>query len=423
MSRKLVVGIATTTACLAALLGTAVPSQAQEEPSRLPGQYALPTPVLVEPSGDDRVRQGLPPREAYDCEEARRRAMDSGQDQYQCVVSGMTDSVREHFSDARLQARESSSSSEWADGPRLAPPTVDETFNSACDPGTFVDRWFYSNRFTMCFQYGFIWFRQNTSGVVISEVEFAVHQEAETVVNGGATWKYETWITPTRGFGDLTVGGGIRSALSCSVGCTNVDNVPGEQPIVIGRQLYGNWTVNQPTAAQQFTTTTAEFRVDLMHVSGVLPISFLKVPNVRCDSGFPERNRTTGCIFTAATGAFFLSVSDPAVNETAAHILSAQETLAGHPGWFGHGNPLTYLADRQRQQANRRAVCGNFQHLPGGSCDEYPFASTHQGGNPATTSVEDVVLDDNTTAGGRLGNSIQVDRLLDGERFWVVITG
>lgn len=425
MNRKLVVAIAAMTTCAAMLLGTAAPSQAREGTPALAEQHALPhalpTPVEVEPSGDDRVRAALPPREVHDCEEARRRMVDSGQDRHQCVTPAVTDAVREHFSDAR-RAQEPSSSSTGTVGPQLAPPPVPETFNSACTPGRYIQQWFYSNRFTTCFQFGFVWLQRNNAGAVISSVDFAVHQEAETVVNGDGTWKYKIWITPTKGFGALTVGGGIRSTLACSVGCTNVDNMPGEQPIVIGRQLYGSWTVNQPTAARQFTVTTAEFRADLMHPHGVLPISFLQVPNVRCDSGFPERNNTTGCIFTNAIGAFFLSASDPAVNETAAHILRAQETLTGRPGLFGYGNPLTYLADRTRQRANRQAVCGNFQHLPGGSCDEYPFASTHQGGNPATTSVEDVLLDDNTTAGGRLGNSYQTNRLLDGERFWVVIT-
>jgi len=72
--------------------------------------------------------------------------------------------------------------------------------------------------------------------------------------------------------------------------------------------------------------------------------------------------------------------------------------------------------------ANRRAVCGKFVSLPTGSCDEYPFASTDQGGNPATVSVQEVDLDDNTRAGGRLGNMYQQSRLLDGEAYWALIT-
>lgn len=344
------------------------------------------------------------------CDQQQKAAQRLGRDRYACVEPKVTPAMKAHFEQARREARD-----------RLV-PTGSETFNSACG-SAFADRWYHSNRFTMCFQYGFVWLVRNSNGTVRSEVEFAVHQQMSHVVNGGTDYTYETWITPIKGRGDLLVGGGITSALACSTGCTTRDTLPGEQPIVLDRKLYGNFRISQPTARSQFTVTVQRFDAVLSAPSaGPLPISFLQTPATRCDSGFPERNNTTGCIFRDAIGVYALSVSDSTVNETAAHILSAQDWLPGHPGRFGDGFPLTYEADKKKQDNNRTAVCGKFVPLPTGSCDEYPFASSKQGGDPATVSVEDVDLDDNTRAGGRLGNTYQRDRLLDGERYWAYIT-
>ena len=318
--------------------------------------------------------------------------------------------VTEYFRQERREA-----------GQRLVPSGT-ETFNSACG-SNFADRWYYSNKFTMCFQYGFVWLINNPNGTPRSQVQFAVHQQISHVVNGGANYTYETWITPVSGHGDLLAGGGITSSLACSTGCTTKDTLPGEQPVVLKRKLYGNFRISQPTSSNQFTFTVQRFDAVLSAPSvGPLPISFLQTPVTRCDSGFSERSKTTGCVFRDALGVYGLSVSDSAVDETAAHILDAQQRLAGHPGRFGDGSPLTYESDKKKQEANRRAVCGKFVPLPTGSCDEYPFASSDQGGNPATVSVQDVDLDDNTRAGGRLGNMYQQSRLLDGEAYWTVIT-
>jgi hypothetical protein len=60
-------------------------------------------------------------------------------------------------------------------------------------------------------------------------------------------------------------------------------------------------------------------------------------------------------------------------------------------------------------------------------CDEYPFRSTYQGvatvdGSTARSfSVRPITLNDNRTAGSRLGTWYTDDNILDGDPFWVKI--
>ena len=63
---------------------------------------------------------------------------------------------------------------------------------------------------------------------------------------------------------------------------------------------------------------------------------------------------------------------------------------------------LTYLGPRNKQTPiNRRKACGKFKlTTPGGSCDEYPFASTVEGGQGAV--VAEVPLKENLIQGGML---------------------
>ncbi|SFZ79094.1 NucA/NucB deoxyribonuclease domain-containing protein [Chitinimonas taiwanensis] len=177
------------------------------------------------------------------------------------------------------------------------------------------------------------------------------------------------------------------------------------------------------------------------------------VPKVRCDSGMAKKD-STGCVYYEAAAVFrSLALSNPDVDESARHIKDAQEN--GQPGQFVPKSPGSALADkdavkplsRQRGQSAIRAsrestkkACVARKNNPiqgecgsgdtdepagkGCDCDEYPFASSREGGQDddgSGASIRIISPDDNRRAGGLLGTFYLRERVIDNEPFFVEI--
>jgi hypothetical protein len=168
---------------------------------------------------------------------------------------------------------------------------------------------------------------------------------------------------------------------------------------------------------------------------------------IRCDSRVEFASTTNGgCVHTDFTLKFTLYRSE--VPEVAAHIDAAQETLIGRPGSiFGNAlyrlteyyDPVAFKANKDRTLVV--ATCQDKFGPPqaGMDCDEYPFASTYEGGfgwDPRLPnknfSVRYVNFSQNRSAGGQLAAWLTANRVLDGQfgdggapildPFYVVIT-
>lgn len=163
----------------------------------------------------------------------------------------------------------------------------------------------------------------------------------------------------------------------------------------------------------------------------LLPIS---APRLRCDS---VANASPGCRFNKVPAIFTLSISNPDVDEMAFHTRDAQAAIAGRPGYFDpdpslRGKPLTRLTDGALAEKNRKvSVKYCPERFPDGKpekhdCDEFPYASTYQGGamvTPEEISVRYISQGQNRRAGALLQNFYAYDaRLFDGEEFWVYVT-
>jgi hypothetical protein len=86
------------------------------------------------------------------------------------------------------------------------------------------------------------------------------------------------------------------------------------------------------------------------------------------------------------------------------------------------GTLLPCAGIRQLAAANYKKTCqsGFVKKYPAnGSCDEYPFASTREGGGSART--EEVHRDEQNCQGGTLSRAYQ-DRIAQGEQYVVVIS-
>ncbi|MFW0872445.1 NucA/NucB deoxyribonuclease domain-containing protein [Rhodococcoides corynebacterioides] len=175
-----------------------------------------------------------------------------------------------------------------------------------------------------------------------------------------------------------------------------------------------------------------------------------RFPQVRCDRAASLTGQ--GCVIPAAEPIF--DISSRGVQTHAQHTQRAQ--ASGLPGVV-NGVPLRRLVDPNAIQANRNSSCNR---IPGPraantDCDEYPFASTYDGGassGAVTRTYEDCnvaaglsgggssirVLDpdniqnegaglsmcfinrqDNRSGGGYLSWFYRKQRLLDAETFYV----
>ena len=100
--------------------------------------------------------------------------------------------------------------------------------------------------------------------------------------------------------------------------------------------------------------------------------------------------------------------ANPLVKEVANHVARAQ--AGGKPGAPNSGRPLHRITDPDQIKANMRAACGSVD-TGTLSCDEYPLASSREGG--AGASTEAVPLASNNSQGGIMSSFYQAQRVLD----------
>ncbi|WP_459250054.1 NucA/NucB deoxyribonuclease domain-containing protein [Streptomyces youssoufiensis] len=141
--------------------------------------------------------------------------------------------------------------------------------------------------------------------------------------------------------------------------------------------------------------------------------------NYRCDDTFSSQQRP-GCVFPKYTPTLTAMKDLPTI---AKHIRSVQNR-GGHYGRYGSGHPLHRLTDKKKAEANRRAVCGKMKPGKGKSCDEYPFARTHEGGTKlpkASRGVAAVPRGEQNQQGGMLTAFNLKQRVMEREAFWVSV--
>ena len=91
----------------------------------------------------------------------------------------------------------------------------------------------------------------------------------------------------------------------------------------------------------------------------------------------------------------------------------------------GYPSTLHYDSDKSRARQRRKSVCGNANYS--GECDEYPFASTYEGGDAtwSTTGRAATTFPIGSTEhrreGGVIGGFITQNHLQDGDAFVVVV--
>lgn len=194
-------------------------------------------------------------------------------------------------------------------------------------------------------------------------------------------------------------------------------------------------------AAERIAQGTFQVRFTFTHAES-LPGKDQLGPKgtLRFDSApYMEAGHRDGVVFPAMSYLTF-SLQDAKAPQSILHIWLAQHhpdltypIVAGKtiPG-YDAAHPLTRLADKAQAQVNRdvsTAICRRldptYGRAKGTDCDEYPFASTYEGAARAhgDSSVMILPAGDNRSSGSRLGNWYAIDRVLDGDPFFIKVVG
>jgi hypothetical protein len=89
---------------------------------------------------------------------------------------------------------------------------------------------------------------------------------------------------------------------------------------------------------------------------------------------------------------------------------------------FHAGKPFVlHKVNQVVASGNRAKACAGFQPNYQGSCDEYPFASSAEGGAGAQT--QEVPLREQKCQGGTLRRQYATQQINDGSEFAVIVTG
>ncbi|GGW39609.1 hypothetical protein GCM10010503_14910 [Streptomyces lucensis JCM 4490] len=156
--------------------------------------------------------------------------------------------------------------------------------------------------------------------------------------------------------------------------------------------------------------------------------------NVRYDYAGKSAGKHKGTVFTSARVELVMSRKDPAVNESALHIYDAlhrpERTFPSWPGKTIPGTKEPLHRDSKKVDDNRKRSIQECKKVwrdysgTGLQCDEYPFASTKEGSTKGDNRFSVRLIDgtDNRKGGERLNEMYTLNRVLDGDPFYLKIT-
>ncbi len=255
--------------------------------------------------------------------------------------------------------------------------------------------------------------QRTTSGQILGHAEVSI-QRTETLSATSRTWHHKVAVNVVASRGTVR-GHVIQVRPLCKGGCSLSPRLT-SFGLVAGTRRTFDFTAGLSGSATRTAAIKVEFR-DLQGGSRTAT----PLGDVRCDSA-SYLGAKGGCVHPAGLALWTLKRADPAVTAVASHIATAQASLPGHPGQYGYRHPLHRITDAAQIARNRRTVCPpSLPRPPGQTCDEYPFASTAEGGDPRGFSRAMVPAAQNSAAGGRLSAFLKANRIMAKDGYYVAI--
>lgn len=173
----------------------------------------------------------------------------------------------------------------------------------------------------------------------------------------------------------------IWLSVSCARPCRARNNFPQGRVMRLGAPIRGTIAYADGIGEGKVHSTASRYVLRVTSPSQTVPgppVSW-KSMSYRCDHAF--RGRPAGCVIPKFIP---IMTSMRRLADIANNIRRIQNSSPGHYGRPGSGHPLHRMMDLRKQRRNRNAVCGRPvtgpSPRPGVTCDEYPFASTQEGG-------------------------------------------
>ncbi|MDT0547674.1 NucA/NucB deoxyribonuclease domain-containing protein [Streptomyces lonegramiae] len=292
------------------------------------------------------------------------------------------------------------------------------------------------------------------SGAVTGVGEISLSSYAEP--DAGSGWWNESFtatVTKTEGHVSSLA---VNLTASCTNACAMINpDAWGTKVLVLGQSVSSHVTYSSSPASGTVTMVTPQYSLKLYQpgdTPGDWDHNWSLPLKVRCDaelSGY-------GCVISQVRALLDLPLSQ--YGTAAATYWYAQAALADH--WGAPDSPLTRNKDEAAADRNRNRTCEGGSSIPfypqddieDDSCDEYPFAGTFEGGTDGGLCAEilpkfelgvwkiyyfagrqptgnepcvrgHVPLAENESAGGKYGNFVRAERVLDTEKFTVSLEG
>lgn len=251
-----------------------------------------------------------------------------------------------------------------------------------------------------------VWCTNITGGFVIDDGRNSLIWNGEDFIKTNAssqkvTQTYKFAATVATGF--YSRGAYFQVHAECGVRCTAT-----VEPKRVHIRLGHVETVTVTYINKDMDPTTHRPAITLYEEGmSPLPIRRVSAP-YRCDSSL--RRRRPGCVIPGFVSTEYAMSRLPNISKN----IAQGQAKPMHYGRIGTSNPLHY--DPEKTVANRAIACpSNRPKIQDKSCDEYPFASTSEGGAvscPHNCSVMDVPAKENLSQGGTWTQFLRKNRIL-----------
>ncbi|WJV51761.1 NucA/NucB deoxyribonuclease domain-containing protein [Streptomyces flavofungini] len=218
---------------------------------------------------------------------------------------------------------------------------------------------------------------------------------------------------------------GVKVGLSVKCGgkCKATNRFPRGRSL--GASISGKVAYQDKVAKLKKDSTSSKYTYTFTK-AGYTPggFNYRTVP-YRCDDTFWSGSALlmkAGCVFHTYIPVMTTMSTLPDI----ARNIRTVQAGGGHYGRIGSGKPLHREADKVIAKKNRDKVCppGQTPPRPGLSCDEYPFASTREGGHNVSADSRGtawVPEDQQDAQGGRIQGFHKQARVLNRDAYWVKV--
>lgn len=222
--------------------------------------------------------------------------------------------------------------------------------------------------------------------VTLSRYRNGTWVETGTAYLGAMTYTYTSttlnnWSSSLSIFLVSATGSGVGLKAfglpDCSDTCTVGNHTFPQQSVLPTQSARGIAFLSMDPERGQAVTTNVNWNIRIDSASGASggTAYLTDRARVRCDD--MVAGKRSGCVIADSVPEVMYDAA--VVDEFAAHVTAAQESNL--PGSRQSRNPLSRMTDAKAADSNRTSVCKrSFVRPPGKTCDEYPFASTYEGG-------------------------------------------